>query len=390
MNEQHLIPTYKRQPIAFTHGDGAWLTGDDGQRYLDALGGIAVNVLGHRHPRLVKALQEQADSVLHTSNLYRIPDQEKLAALLCQQADMDAAFFGNSGAEANEAAIKLARLHGHNHNIDVPKVVVMEGAFHGRTLATLSATANPAAQKGFEPLPEGFIRVPYGDADAVAALADETIAAVLLEPIQGESGINMPPDGYLQRLRTLCNERNWLLMFDEIQCGMGRTGNWFAHQHERIRPDVISLAKGMAGGVPMGATLVAGAATDLFGPGNHGSTFGGNPLASGAGVAVAETIEDEQLVAHAAAMGARMHAIFERRLGDCDAVLECRGRGLMIGIELDRPATELVARGREAGLLINVTADSVVRLLPPLVLKPEDADWLANTVSDLILAFVSE
>lgn len=389
MNE-HLIPTYKRQPIAFTQGDGAWLTGDDGRQYLDALGGIAVNVLGHRHPRLVKALQEQADAVLHTSNLYRIPDQEKLATLLCRQADMEAAFFGNSGAEANEAAIKLARLHGHNHDITVPKIVVMEGAFHGRTLATLSATANPAAQKGFEPLPEGFIRVPYGDADAVTALDDPSIAAVLLEPIQGESGINMPPEGYLQRLRALCDERNWLLMFDEIQSGMGRTGAWFAHQHENIRPDVMSLAKGMAGGVPMGATLVAGAASDLFGPGNHGSTFGGNPLASGAGVAVAETIHDERLVAHAGDMGQRMHAIFERRLGGCDAVLEWRGRGLMIGIELDRPATELVARGREAGLLINVTAESVVRLLPPLVIKAEDADWLAHAVSDLILAFVSE
>lgn len=390
MNQQNLIPTYNRQPIAFTHGDGAWLTGDDDRQYLDALGGIAVSVLGHRHPRLVAALQAQADAVLHTSNLYRIPDQEALATTLCQRANMDAAFFGNSGSEANEAAIKLARLHGRNHGITTPKIVVMEGAFHGRTLAALAATANPAAQQGFEPLPEGFIRVPYGDADAVATLTDDAIAAVLVEPIQGESGVQTPPAGYLQRLRAICDERNWLLMLDEVQCGMARTGTWFTHQHEGIRPDVMSLAKGMAGGVPMGAALVAGAATDLFGPGNHGSTFGGNPLASNAGLAVAQTIDEEQLAAHAANMGARMQAVFERRLGGCSAVRERRGAGLMIGIELDRPAAELVARGREAGVLINVTAERVVRLLPPLVITSGDADWLAETVSDLILDFVSE
>lgn len=390
MNQQHLIPTYNRQPIAFTRGDGAWLTGDDGRQYLDALGGIAVSLLGHRHPRLVTALQEQADAVLHTSNLYRIPDQEALATALCQQADMEAAFFGNSGSEANEAAIKLARLHGHRRNIETPKIVVMEGAFHGRTLAALAATANPKAKAGFEPLPEGFIRVPYGDAEAVAALTDAEIAAVLVEPIQGESGVQTPPPGYLQRLRAICDQRNWLLMLDEVQSGMGRTGAWFAHQHEGVRPDVMSLAKGMAGGVPMGATLVAGAATGLFGPGTHGSTFGGNPLASAAGLTVAQALVDEQLVPHAASMGERMQAIFERRLDGCDAVRERRGRGLIIGLELDRPATELVARGRDAGVLINVTAERVVRLLPPLVITPEDADWLAETVSDLILEFVSE
>lgn len=394
MNQQHLIPTYQRQPIAFPHGEGAWLTGDDGKRYLDALGGIAVSILGHRHPRLVAALKEQADAVLHTSNLYRIPDQEALATILCEQAGMDAAFFGNSGAEANEAAIKLARLHGHNRDIQVPKIVVMDGAFHGRTLATLAATANPNARRGFEPLPEGFIRVPYGDAEAVEALADDLanddIAAVLLEPIQGESGVQIPPAGYLRRLRTICDQRNWLLMLDEVQSGMARTGAWFAHQHEGIRPDVMSLAKGMAGGVPIGATLVAGAATHLFGPGSHGSTFGGNPLAVHAGLAVAQTIIDEQLQSHAARMGERIRGIFEQRLGGCDAIRDLRGRGLMIGLELDRPAAELVARARDAGLLINVTAERVVRLLPPLIIEAADADWLAESVSELVLNFVSE
>lgn len=391
MTDQYLIPTYNRQPIAFTHGNGAWLTGDDGRHYLDALGGIAVSALGHRHPRLVATLREQADAVLHTSNLYRIPAQAALAEMLCRQADMDAAFFGNSGSEANEAAIKLARLHGHRRGIQNPKIVVMEGAFHGRTLAALAATANTAAQQGFEPLPEGFVRVPFGDADAVASLTDDDdIAAVLVEPIQGESGVQAPPAGYLQQLRSICDQRGWLLMLDEVQCGMARTGAWFAHQHEGIRPDVMALAKGMAGGVPMGATLVAGAATDLFGPGNHGSTFGGNPLAARAGLAVAETIAEDELDVHAARVGERMQAIFERRLGSCGAVRECRGRGLMIGLALDRPATELVARAREAGVLLNVTAERVVRLLPPLVIEAADADWLAETVADLILDFVSE
>ena len=266
-NNTHLIPTYARQDVAFTHGDGAWLWDTHGNRYLDALAGIAVCVLGHSHPRITAAIQDQSAKLLHTSNLYRIPLQEELADLLCKHADMDAVFFGNSGAEANEAAIKLARLHGHKRGISAPKIVVMDGAFHGRTLATLAATANVKAQAGFEPLPEGFIRVPFGDAKVVQALAaDKDIAAVLVEPIQGEGGVRIPPNGYLRELRKLCDQQQWLLMLDEVQTGVGRTGKWFAHQHEGITPDVMSLAKGLGGGVPIGACLVAGAASELFGP----------------------------------------------------------------------------------------------------------------------------
>lgn len=388
---RHLVPTYKRQALAFVGGDGAWLTADDGSRYLDALAGIAVSSLGHNHPALTAALREQAATLLHTSNLYRIPLQERLAERLCALAAMDAAFFCNSGAEANEAALKLARLHGHRRGIDTPKVVVMEGAFHGRSLATLAATGNASAQAGFEPLPEGFLRVPYGDTDAVAALADAPdVAAVLLEPIQGEAGVRLPPPGYLHALRALCHANGWLLMLDEVQTGVGRTGAWFAHQHEDIVPDVMTLAKGLGGGVPIGAALVAGAARDLFAPGSHGSTFGGNPLACRAALTVLDTVEAEGLVQAGAAHGDYLQSMFRAQLGGLDGVREIRGQGLMLGIELDRPAAALVERGRAAGVLLNVTAGNVLRLLPPLVLTRADAETLAATVISLVRDFLEE
>lgn len=387
-SSNHLIPTYTPQPVAFTHGEGAWLWDEHGRRYLDALAGIAVCGLGHCHPRVTQAIQTQSAKLLHTSNLYRIPLQEELAALLCQHAQMDAVFFGNSGAEANEAAIKLARLHGHKRGIGVPKIMVMEGAFHGRTLATLAATTNPKARAGFEPLPEGFIRVPYGDAAAVRALSTHTdIAAVLLEPIQGESGVRQPPDGYLHALREICDANNWLLMLDEVQTGMGRTGLMFAHQHEQITPDVMSLAKGLGGGVPIGACLVAGAARDLFGPGNHGSTFGGNPLACAAALAVLQTIDDDDLLNTAAERGQQLWAAFNTHLKPLPGVVGCRGRGLMLGIELDRPCSELVDAARELGLLINVAGGNIIRLLPPLVLDAPQAEFLVTTLTQLIRKF---
>jgi len=386
MSEQHLIPTYNRQPIAFESGDGAWLTDHHGQRYLDALAGIAVTPLGHAHPALTAALREQAGQLLHTSNLYRIPLQEALGERLCTLAAMQAVFFCNSGAEANEAAIKLARLHGHHRGIARPKVVVMDGGFHGRTLATLAATASAKAQTGFEPLPEGFVRVPFGDADAVAALReDRAVAAVLVEPIQGEGGVRVPPAGYLQALRRLCDENGWLLMLDEVQTGVARTGQWFAHQADGIVPDVMTLAKGLGGGVPVGACLVAGDATDLFGPGSHGSTFGGNPLACRAALTVVETIERDNLVARAASLGEWLRARLAQALDAQPHVRDVRGRGLMIGIELDRDCAELVADARDRGVLLNVTADRTVRLLPPLILSDRDAERLADVVRDIIL-----
>lgn len=389
MTDSHLIPTYKRQPVTFDRGEGAWLFDRDGTRYLDALAGIAVNTLGHAHPALVRAISEQAERLIHTSNLYEIDVQSQLADRLCAHAGMDAVFFANSGTEANEAAIKLARLHGHARGIDVPKIVVMDNAFHGRTLAALAATGNASAQRGFEPLPEGFVRVPYADADAVAALDDGDIAAVLVEPIQGEGGVRVPPAGYLAALRRLCDERDWLLMVDEVQCGMGRTGRWFAHQADAVTPDVMTLAKGLAGGVPIGAALVANKATPLFGPGSHGSTFGGNPLACRAALAVLDTIEDDGLLAHAQAMGESIRGQIEARVGELDGVREIRGAGLMIGIELDRPCGEIVDAARAEHVLLNVTAQSVIRLLPPLIIDPGQVERLVDVVCHRIEAIAS-
>ena len=384
----HLMNTYARLPVAFERGEGAWLWDTEGRQYLDALSGIAVSGLGHAHPRLVAAISAQAARLIHSSNLYRIPEQEQLAGTLSRLAGMDRVFFCNSGCEANEAAIKLARLHGHQRSIDQPAIVVMEKSFHGRTIATLSATGSRKVQAGFEPLLGGFVRVPYNDRRVIEQVAAHNpgIVAVLVEPIQGEGGVNVPDDGYLAYLRQLCDERGWLLMLDEVQSGMGRTGRWFAHQWTGIRPDVMTLAKGLGNGLPIGACLARGAAADVFTPGKHGSTFGGNPLVCVAAATTLQIIEDEALLLNAARMGERIRTGLARSLAGLDLVKDIRGMGLMIGIELDRPCGELVQQGLAAGVLLNVTADTVVRLLPPLILQPAQADLLVRKTAELIRA----
>ncbi|MBK5930522.1 aspartate aminotransferase family protein [Halochromatium salexigens] len=384
------MATYKRLPVAFERGEGAWLWDQTGRRYLDALAGIAVCGLGHAHPAVRDALCDQAGTLLHTSNLYQVPHQAELGARLCGAAGMERVFFGNSGAEANEAAIKLARLHAHKRGVQHPAILVMENAFHGRTLATLTATGNRKAQAGFEPLVQGFVRVPYNAIDAVETAAENrpTIVAVLVEPLQGEGGVIVPDEDYLQRLRLLCDHHDWLLMIDEIQTGMGRTGRLFAHQWSGVKPDVMTLAKGLANGVPIGACLASGAAAEVLGPGSHGSTFGGNPLACRAALSVLDTLENEHLPARAAVLGDRLIDGLRTRLNGVPAVVDIRGRGLMIGIELDRPCAELVPLALEQGLLINVTAGSVVRLLPPLIIDDEQATQIVEAVSELILTFL--
>ncbi|HSO80215.1 MAG TPA: aspartate aminotransferase family protein, partial [Chromatiaceae bacterium] len=386
-----LMATYRRLPVTFTHGEGAWLWDEAGKRYLDALSGIAVCGLGHAHPAVRDALCEQAGSLIHTSNLYQIAAQTELGARLTALAGMDRVFFGNSGAEANEAAIKLARLHGHHRGIERPAILVMENSFHGRTLATLSATGNRKVQAGFEPLVQGFVRVPYNDLGAVetAAANRQDIVAVLVEPIQGEGGINIPAPDYLPRLRAICDRQGWLLMLDEIQTGMGRTGRLFAHQHTGIQPDVMTLAKGLANGVPIGACLARGVAATLLGPGSHGSTFGGNPLACRAASVVLETLESEGLVDRAADLGNQVKTSFRQALARQPGVRDIRGLGLMIGIELDRPCAELVGQALEAGLLINVTAERVIRLLPPLILETGQVELLVDQLARLIAAFLA-
>lgn len=387
---QHVMTTYGRQAIAFSKGEGSWLWDLEGRRYLDGISGVAVNGVGHAHPRLVAAIAQQAARAMHVSNLYQIPEQEQLAARLCALSGMDNAFFCNSGCEANEAAIKLARLYGHQKGVEMPVIVVMEKAFHGRTIATLSATGSRKVQAGFEPLLSGFVRVPYNDLPALELVANNpNIVAVLVEPVQGESGINIPDDGYLSHLRKVCNERGWLFMLDEVQSGMARSGKWFAFQHTGAQPDVMSLAKGLGNGFPIGACLARGVAAQAFKPGNHGSTFGGNPLACVAALTTLSIIEDEGLVDRAAKLGQRMRQAFADRLAGVPGVREIRGMGLLLGIELDRPCAELVKRGFEAGLLINVTADTVVRLLPPLNLNDSEADALVDGVSGLIRAFLN-
>ncbi len=386
----HLMNTYARLPVAFTHGQGPWLYDGQGRRYLDALAGIAVNTLGHAHPDLVRALSEQVARLIHVSNLYRIPEQERLSDRLAELSGMDEVFFCNSGCEANEAAIKLARFYGHQKGIEQPAIIVMERAFHGRTLATLSATGNRKTQAGFEPLVAGFVRVPFDDLAAVEAVAQHNanVVAVLIEPIQGEGGINIAHDEYLQGLRRICSARGWLLMVDEVQCGLARTGKWFAHQHAGIVADVMTLAKGLASGVPIGACLAAGPAAGLFKPGSHGSTFGGNPLACVAALTTLDVIERDGLMARALALGARIRSDLAKRLEGVAGVADIRGDGLMIGIELDRPCGELVQRALDAGLLLNVTADRVVRLLPALIFTAAEADELAATLSRLIREFL--
>ena len=397
----HVMNTYARLPVAFVRGDGVWLYDENGKRYLDALAGIAVSTLGHNHPRLVDTISRQAGAVLHTSNLYRIPLQEALADRLAVLSGMDEVFLCNSGAEANEAAIKLARFYGHHKGIEQPTVIVMESAFHGRTLATLSATGNRKAQAGFEPLVSGFIRVPYKDIQAVRQISErnQSVTAVMLEIIQGEGGIHIADDTFLSELRALCDERGWLLICDEVQCGVGRTGQWFGWQHANIRPDVMTLAKGLGSGVPVGACLTRGLAAGLFKPGNHGSTFGGNPLASAAALTTLDVLEQEGLVKKAGETGTLLCNRLREALSDrteegglalIPGVVEIRGRGLMVGIELDRSCGTLVERALAAGLLINVTADRVVRLLPPLIFTEQDIEALVGLLAPLIRGFLSQ
>ncbi len=386
------MATYKRLAVSFERGEGVWLWDKAGKRYLDALSGIAVCGLGHAHPAVRDAICEQAGRLLHTSNIYRIAEQERLGALITALAGMDRAFFANSGAEANEAAIKLARLHAHRRGIENPAILVAENSFHGRTLATLSATGNRKVQAGYEPLVQGFVRVPFDDLEAVetAALNRQNIVAILIEPIQGEGGINVPAEDYLPRLRAICDREGWLLILDEIQTGIGRTGRMFAFQHSGAAPDVITLAKGLGNGVPIGACLARGAAADVFGPGSHGSTFGGNPLACRAARAVLETIEAQDLVVHAERLGAFLLGAFREALAGVDGVADIRGRGLMIGIELDRPCAVLVEQALNQGLLINVTAERVIRLLPPLVLQQTEAQELVRSLGALIREFLGQ
>lgn len=385
MSDSAVMQTYGRLPVAFEKGEGAWLTDQSGRRYLDALSGIAVCGLGHAHPSVAQAISHQAGTLVHTSNLYQVPLQERLATRLCNAAGMDRAFFGNSGAEANEAAIKLARLHGHRKGFKQPTIVVMEGAFHGRTMATLTATGNRKAQAGFEPLLTGFVRAPYGDTEAIRKIAasQSEIAAILVEPILGEGGVQVPPEGYLEQLRALCDERDWLLMLDEVQTGSGRTGRLFAYQHTNILPDVVTVAKGIANGVPIGVCMARGAAADVLQPGTHGSTFGGNPLAAAAALATLDTLESG-LYERAEMLGMRIRENLASALQGCNHVHEIRGKGLMIGIELTQPAPGLVQAGLDASILINVTQERVVRLLPPLILTDAEADDLADRVAELI------
>ena len=387
------MKTYSRQPVTFVKGEGVWLWDSSGKRYLDALAGVAVNSLGHAHPKLTQAICEQASRLIHTSNIYGIAEQSRLADRLCALSGMDRAFFCNSGCEANEAAIKLARLYGHHKDIENPAIVVMDKAFHGRTLATLSATGSRKVQAGFEPLVPGFIRVPFDDLDAVRHVATNNlnVVAVLVEPIQGEGGINIPRDaaGYLRGLREICDQHGWLLMLDEVQSGIGRTGTWFAFQHTGIVPDVMTLAKGLGSGVPIGACLARGLAAEVFTPGKHGSTFGGNPLACIAALATLDTIEQDRLCAHAEQLGNFIRENLEARLNGVAGVVTMRNAGLMIGIELDRPCGDLIKLALEAGLLINVTADTVVRLLPPLVMKQDEAQQLVDILARLIKTFLS-
>jgi len=387
----HLMHNYAPLPVTFVRGEGAWLWDTDDKRYLDALSGVAVCGLGHAHPAVAEAISEQAHTLLHTSNWYHIQHQETLAEKLTALAGMDNVFFSNSGAEANEAAIKLARLFGRQKQIETPTIIVMEGSFHGRTMATLTATGNDKIQAGFEPLVPGFIRVPYNDLQAVRDVAQQhdDIVAVMVEPITGEGGIRIPDADYLPGLRELCDQHDWLLILDEIQTGMGRTGKWFAFQYTDIQPDILTLAKALGNGVPIGACLARGKAASLFQPGHHGSTYGGNPLVCAAALAVVDTLQQEQLAERAAQLGQRILSGLQQALANTAGVVECRGKGLMIAVELDRPCGELMKQALDKGLLINVTAGNVVRLLPPLILTDDQADQIVAGASELIQAFLA-
>ena len=391
--EPHVMKTYGRLPMALSHGRGCWVWDTDGKKYLDGLGGIAVNTLGHAHPKLVPALQEQIGRLIHTSNYYAAPMQEKLAAKLCELSGLSKAFFCNSGLEANEAALKIARKYGHDKGIDRPEIIVYEKAFHGRSIATLSATGNPKVQAGFGPLVEGFVRVPMNDLAAIekAARENPNVVAVFLETIQGEGGINPSRWDYLQGLRRVCDRQDWLLMLDEVQCGIGRTGKWFAHQWaDGVLPDVMPLAKGLGSGVPVGAVVVGPKALNIFGPGNHGTTFGGNPLAMRAGVETLRIIEEDGLLANAAAAGERLSRGLRQAFEGLAGVVEVRGQGLMIGIELDRPCGVILNRAADAGLMLSVTADRVIRLVPPLILSAGEADQIVALLVPVVQQFLSE
>ena len=391
-SEPHVMKTYGRLPLALSHGRGCWLWDTDGKKYLDGLGGIAVNTLGHAHPKLVPALQEQIGKLIHSSNYYLVPLQEQLAAKLCELSGLSNVFFCSTGLEANECAIKIARKYGHDKGIDRPEIVVYEAAFHGRSIATLSATGNPKVQAGFGPLVEGFVRVPLNDVAAIEEVANthKNVVAVFLEVIQGEGGIHPATVEYLREVRRVCDENDWLLMLDEVQCGMGRTGKWFAHQWAGIQPDVMPLAKGLGSGVPIGAVVCGPRAADVFGPGNHGTTFGGNPLAMRAGVETLRIVEEDGLLANAAEVGAFLKSELERGLAGVAGVVEVRGQGLMIGIELERPCGALLGRAAEAGLMISVTAERVVRLLPALILSRDEAAQIAAILCPLIKGFLRE
>ena len=388
----HVMPTYGRLPIALSHGEGAYVWDTEGRRYLDGLSGIAVNTLGHKHPKLVAALQDQVTKMIHSCNYYQVPLQEELARLLVERSGLTNAFFCNSGLEANEAALKIARKFGHDKGIHRAEVIVCERAFHGRSIATLSATGNPKIHAGFEPLVEGFVRVPFND---IAAL-EETVAthpnvtAIFMETIQGEGGITPARIDYLQAARRVCDDKGILLMLDEVQCGMGRTGKWFAYQWAGIQPDVMPLAKGLGSGVPIGAVVCGPKAANVLQAGNHGTTFGGNPLAMRAGVTTIQVMEEEQLLSQADHVGKHLMEALKHELGDVKGVKEIRGEGLMIGVELDRPCGVILTRAMEAGLLLSVTADTVVRLLPPLIFTTEQADDLVAILAPIVRQFLSE
>jgi acetylornithine/N-succinyldiaminopimelate aminotransferase len=388
----HTMNTYGRLPIALTHGQGVRVWDVNGKQYLDALGGIAVNTLGHNHPKLVPALQDQIARIIHSSNYYHVPNQEKLAAKLVELSGLTNAFFCSTGLEANEAALKLARKFGHDRGIERPEIVVYEKAFHGRSIATLSATGNEKVQKGFGPLVEGFIRVPLNDIAALKAATEgnRNVVAVFFETIQGEGGVNPMRIDYLQQVRLLCDQREWLLMIDEVQCGMGRTGKWFAHQWAGIKPDVMPLAKGLGSGVPVGAVVAGPKAADLFQPGNHGTTFGGNPLAMRAGVETIRIMEEEGLLENAARVGAHLKSGLARELDGLAGVTEIRGQGLMLGIELAKPCGVLTQRAADQGLLISVTADNVIRMVPPLILTEADADEIVALLAPLVREFLNQ
>ncbi|MBV6449079.1 aspartate aminotransferase family protein [Nitrosomonas sp.] len=387
----NVMNTYARLPVTFVKGEGVWLWDDRGERYLDALSGVAVCGLGHCHPRLTKAICEQAGKLIHTSNLFHIEKQERLADRLTELSGMDNAFFCNSGAEANEAAIKLARLHGHNRGISLPTIIVMERSFHGRTMATLTASGNRKVQAGFEPLLSGFVRVPYNNMEAIAQVAanNKDVVAVLVEPFQGEGGVNIPEVHYLQELRHLCNQNDWLLMLDEVQSGIGRSGKWFAFQHSQIMPDVVTLAKGLGGGVAIGACLAKGIAAEVFKPGNHASTFGGNPLACAAAIETLNVITDEGLLDHATQLGDFMRDRLRNQLENVAGVVQVRGQGLIVGVELSVPCVELVKKALEKKLLINVTSDKVIRLLPAFVMQRDEAEQVVDITCSLIKEFLN-